>query len=112
MALAQTKIAILNSVTRPIALATFQKLRNQENTFAAVSESSSLFISIPFQTESDAIVMESGGKLWGGRFSDRRVDQVMERFNSSVSYDRRLCYVDILVFCANGIFSLWNFVFD
>jgi hypothetical protein len=43
--------------------------------------------------------MESGGKLWGGRFGDRRiVDQVMERFNSSISYDKRLCYVDILVF--------------
>nr|CAH0112763.1 unnamed protein product [Daphnia galeata] len=41
--------------------------------------------------------MESGGKLWGGRFGDRRiVDQVMERFNSSISYDKRLCYVDIL----------------
>ncbi|XP_046651774.1 argininosuccinate lyase-like [Daphnia pulicaria] len=39
---------------------------------------------------------ESGGKLWGGRFSDRRIDQVMERFNSSISYDKRLCYVDIL----------------
>jgi argininosuccinate lyase len=41
---------------------------------------------------------ESGGKLWGGRFSDRRIDQVMERFNSSISYDKRLYYVDILVF--------------
>ncbi|XP_045027211.1 argininosuccinate lyase isoform X3 [Daphnia magna] len=41
--------------------------------------------------------MESGGKLWAGRFGNQRsIDPVMERFNSSISYDKRLCYVDIL----------------
>ena len=32
--------------------------------------------------------------LWGGRF-DGKVDPVMERFNSSISFDKRLCFVDI-----------------
>ncbi|XP_057374596.1 argininosuccinate lyase-like isoform X2 [Daphnia carinata] len=40
--------------------------------------------------------MESGGKLWGCRFGDQPIDPVMERFNSSINYDKRLCYVDIL----------------
>ncbi len=35
-------------------------------------------------------------KLWGGRFNGT-TDAVMERFNASITYDRRLCFVDIQV---------------
>lgn len=42
-------------------------------------------------------------KLWGGRF-DGKTDPIMEHFNASISYDRRLCYVDIKVF---DIFKLF-----
>ena len=37
-----------------------------------------------------------GGKLWGGRF-DGKTDPIMEKFNASIDYDRRLCYVDLQV---------------
>ncbi len=40
--------------------------------------------------------METGAKLWGGRFTGE-TDPVLEKFNASISYDKRLCYVDILV---------------
>lgn len=33
-------------------------------------------------------------KLWGGRFTGS-VDPVMERFNASIGFDRRLCFVDL-----------------
>ena len=37
-----------------------------------------------------------GGKLWGGRFSSQ-TDPIMEKFNSSISYDKRLWEQDIKV---------------
>ena len=33
-------------------------------------------------------------KLWGGRF-DAKVDELMEKFNASISYDKRMCKADI-----------------
>ena len=44
--------------------------------------------------------MTEGPKLWGGRFTGK-TDPIMEEFNASISYDRRLCFVDIRVpvFC-------------
>ena len=39
-------------------------------------------------------------KLWGGRFNGT-TDAVMERFNASITYDRRLCFVDIQVSIEN-----------
>ena len=39
-------------------------------------------------------------KLWGGRFNGT-TDAVMERFNASITYDRRLCFVDIQVIIEN-----------
>ena len=36
------------------------------------------------------------GKLWGGRFSGS-VDPIMESFNASLSYDRRMWKEDIQV---------------
>lgn len=41
-----------------------------------------------------ARAMEEGPKLWGGRFSGK-TDPVMEEFNASIRYDRRLCFVDV-----------------
>eukprot|EP00128_Syssomonas_multiformis_P002858 Colp12_sorted_trinity150504_noHs@5731 len=35
-----------------------------------------------------------GGKLWGGRFSGK-TDPIMEAFNASIGFDKKLCYVDI-----------------
>ncbi len=43
-----------------------------------------------------ARAMEEGPKLWGGRFSGK-TDPVMEEFNASIRYDRRLCFVDVRV---------------
>jgi hypothetical protein len=40
--------------------------------------------------------MTEGPKLWGGRFTGK-TDPIMEAFNASISYDQRLCYVDIRV---------------
>jgi len=34
-------------------------------------------------------------KLWGGRFTGK-VDPVMERFNESLSYDKRMYRADVL----------------
>ena len=39
-------------------------------------------------------------KLWGGRFDDK-IDPVMERFNSSIQFDFRLCHVDLQVQISN-----------
>ncbi len=38
--------------------------------------------------------MASGGKMWGGRFAAAN-DALMERFNASISVDRRLLEVDV-----------------
>ena len=47
-------------------------------------------------------------KLWGGRFNGT-TDAVMERFNASITYDRRLCFVDIQVSIENYfIFFFFN----
>lgn len=37
---------------------------------------------------------EEGSKLWGGRFSGK-TDPVMEKFNASISYDKRMWKEDI-----------------
>lgn len=33
-------------------------------------------------------------KLWGGRFEEE-TDPLMEQFNASISFDKRLCFVDL-----------------
>ena len=54
--------------------------------------------------------MTEGPKLWGGRFTGK-TDPIMEEFNASISYDRRLCFVDIrvpvflLFFCCFPFFT-------
>ena len=35
-----------------------------------------------------------GGKLWGGRFTGK-TDPIMEKFNESLSYDKRMSRADI-----------------
>ena len=40
--------------------------------------------------------MLKGSKLWGGRFTGA-VDPVMEKFNASIQYDKRMWKVDIEV---------------
>ena len=47
--------------------------------------------SIKFNT-----VFLQGNKLWGGRFSGK-TDHVMEAFNASISYDKRMWKADIQV---------------
>ena len=47
----------------------------------------------------DAAAGAGGGggaspKLWGGRFVGA-VDPLMEKFNASISFDKKLCYVDL-----------------
>lgn len=37
---------------------------------------------------------DQSGKLWGGRFVGA-VDPIMEKFNSSITYDRQLWEVDV-----------------
>ena len=52
---------------------------------------------LSFRFPKETFEMEAGGnKLWGGRFTGQ-TDPVMEKFNASIHYDKRLCYVDILV---------------
>jgi len=44
---------------------------------------------------SDVIALQ-GQKLWGGRFTGA-TDPVMEKFNASISYDKRMWKGDIQV---------------
>ena len=36
------------------------------------------------------LACQGAGKLWGGRFSGK-TDPVMEQFNASIGYDKRMC---------------------
>ncbi|XP_071945197.1 argininosuccinate lyase-like [Antedon mediterranea] len=57
-------------------------------------------ICIPFQCNNNLVwdklplIMEKAGKLWGGRFTGM-TDPIMERFNASISFDKRLWKEDL-----------------
>ena len=49
---------------------------------------------------------KSEQKLWGGRFTGT-VDPIMEKFNASIQYDKRMWKADIEV-RATFIYGLWS----
>lgn len=46
------------------------------------------------ESESGGGSMAKKKMLWGGRFSTG-LDPIMEKFNASISFDKRMCLVDI-----------------
>ena len=68
----------------------------QTDTLIVKIDTRARWLNFKFRADFIFAVFFQGAKLWGGRFTDS-VDPLLEKFNESLSYDKRMWEADIAV---------------